>query len=73
MPNDPSIADRVTKLEELLAHQEHQFQQLNDSVLELLADHDRVKATLLERIAQLETHADNRSESFDPDEKPPHY
>ncbi len=73
MPNDPSIADRVTKLEELLAHQEHQFQQLNDSVLELLADHDRVKATLLERIAQLETHADNQSASFDPDEKPPHY
>ncbi len=73
MPDDPSIADRVTKLEELLAHQEHQFQQLNDSVLRLLADHDRVKATLLQRIAQLETQGENRPATFDPDEKPPHY
>ncbi len=73
MPDNPSLADRVTKLEELLAHQEHQFQQLNESVLKLLVDHDRVKATLLQRIAQLETHADNQSASMDPDEKPPHY
>jgi len=73
MTHDPSLAARVTKLEELLAHQEHQFQQLNESVLVLAADHERVKAALLQRISQLESQANDQSASFDPDEKPPHY
>ena len=73
MPDDSSLADRVTKLEELLSHQEHQFQQLNESVLKLVADHDRVKAALQQRIDQLESQIDGRGEAFDADEKPPHY
>ena len=71
--NDSSLADRVTKLEELVSHQEHQFQQLNESVLKLVADHDRMKAALKQRIDQLESQLAGGSSEFDPDEKPPHY
>lgn len=73
MPDSDPLADRVQQLEELLSHYDHRYEQLNDAVVELRADYEKMKATLAHRIDQLETRAGDHSEMPDPDEKPPHY
>lgn len=73
MPDGPSLSDRVLQLEELLSHHEHRLQQLNEVVVDLLADHDSAKAKFQVRLDRLVSLVQTASEPLDPDEKPPHY
>jgi uncharacterized coiled-coil protein SlyX len=68
-----TLEDRLTRIEELVSHQDYQVQQLNDAVLRMQTDFDGVKATLQEQIEKLESRVDERALTQDPNEKPPHY
>ena len=73
MSQEDSLSERVRQLEELLSHQDRRYEQLNDVVVQLRADYDRMKSGLQRRIDQLESRIDDRSAMPDPNEKPPHY
>ena len=73
MSDEQRLRKRVIQIEELLSHQEHVIQQLNDVVLQLRAEHDSVTLKLQQRIDRLETQIDTLSSPYDPNEKPPHY
>ena len=73
MPDDRSLEDRVTQLEELSSHQEHLLQQLNDVVVHLRTDFDVLLARMKSRIDSLEVRLNNLPSHDDPSEKPPHY
>ena len=68
-----TLEDRLTRIEELVSHQDYQVQQLNDAVLRMQTDFDGVKARLQEQIEKLESRVDERALTQDPNEKPPHY
>lgn len=73
MSDYDSLEVRVRQLEELLSHQDHRYEQLNDVLVALRANHDQLKDALARRIGQLESRLEDRASSLDPDEKPPHY
>lgn len=73
MSDEQRLRDRVIQIEELLSHQEHLIQQLNEVVLQLRRDQDRLRAQFQERIDRLEGQLDSQSSPYDPNEKPPHY
>jgi uncharacterized coiled-coil protein SlyX len=68
-----TLVARVIQLEELVSHQEHLLQQLNNVVSELRSECDGLKDMFGERCDRLESLIDNKSEGDLPDEKPPHY
>ena len=68
-----TLVARVIQLEELVSHQEHLLQQLNNVVSELRSECDDLKDMLGERCDRLESLIENQSEGDLPDEKPPHY
>ena len=73
MPELPSLQDQVIQLEELVTHQEHLIQQLNEVLLQVRSDCDRMKTSFQEKIDRLESLAEHQLSDYDPDEKPPHY
>ncbi len=68
-----TLVARVIQLEELVSHQEHLLQQLNNVVSELRSECDDLKDMFGERCDRLESLIENQSEGDSPDEKPPHY
>ena len=68
-----TLQQRITQLEELIAHQDHRVDQLNEVVVGLRAESDRMQGTLARRIDQLESQLDGQASPMDPNEKPPHY
>ena len=73
MPELSSLQDQVIQLEELVTHQEHLIQQLNEVLLQVRADCDRMKTSFQEKIDRLESLVEHQMSDYDPDEKPPHY
>tara|TARA_B100001123_G_C14515587_1_gene712149 strand:+ start:92 stop:313 length:222 start_codon:yes stop_codon:yes gene_type:complete len=73
MPELPSLQDQVIQLEELVTHQEHLIQQLNEVLLQVRSDCDRMKISFQEKIDRLESLVEQQMSDYDPDEKPPHY
>jgi uncharacterized coiled-coil protein SlyX len=68
-----TLVARVIQLEELVSHQEHLLQQLNNVVSELRSECDGLKDMLGERCDRLESRIENQSSGDLSDEKPPHY
>ena len=73
MTEEQRLRERVIQIEELLSHQEHVIQQLNEVVLKLRTDYESLSAKLQDRMGRLEGQVDNLSSPYDPNEKPPHY
>lgn len=73
MATPADIEARLIALEELFAHQDRRLHELNDAVLEFRGEFDRLKARLQLQIDQLGAQMEERSASYDPNEKPPHY
>ncbi len=71
MSDYDALQDRLVKLEELFAHQEHSLGQLHEAVLKLRTEHDLLAAKYRERLTRLEALAE--AQPMDPNEKPPHY
>ena len=76
--NDPAendrLRERVTELETVLTHVQHDFQQLNEVVLQQQDRFTVIERQLVRLEQQLRTMADAPTEAIDPlDEKPPHY
>ena len=76
--NDPAendrLRERVTELETLLTHVQHDFQQLNEVILQQQDRFTAIERQLVRLEQQLRTIADSPTEAIDPlDEKPPHY
>ncbi len=78
--NDPAetendrLRERVTDLETLLTHVQHDFQQLNEVILQQQDRFTVIERQLVQLEQQLRTMADPPTEATDPlDEKPPHY
>ena len=68
------LNDRVIALEELLTHQQHLIQQLNDVVIELRGQLDGLASKQNEHEQRLKTLMESYSQiEDDPNEKPPHY
>ena len=70
MPND-----RQTRLEELLAHQQHVIDTLNSEAIEQRKEIDRLSvsvARLEQKLKMLSEYAERSGEDL-PHEKPPHY
>jgi len=68
---DKELADRLEKLESSIAHLEHQYEQLNEVVLEQARQLKRMQ-TAQQRVSQsMETLELERIKSTNP--KPPHY
>ena len=74
MPEPTPIQERVTQLEECFSHQEHLVEQLNQVVIQLRADIERMASENEEQKRQvkwlLENHPSTEEEK---NEKPPHY
>ncbi|WP_425400955.1 SlyX family protein [Aeoliella sp.] len=68
-------ADRQTRLEELLAHQQHLIDTLNTEAVEQRKEIDRLTASVTRLEKQLKLLAEfvERSGEDLPHEKPPHY
>ena len=76
--NDPAendrLRERVTQLETLLTHLQHDFQQLNEVVLQQQDRFTAIERQLVRLEQQLRTISEAPTEAIDPlDEKPPHY
>ncbi len=72
--SDAKLQDRVTQLEETLTHHEHLVEQLNQVVIQLRADLEKMQAENEEQSRHLKWLMQNNSIIEDsPDEKPPHY
>ena len=78
-PDDTSSGDerlrqRVTEVETLLTHLQHDYHQLNEAVLSQQARFTTIERQLLAVEQKLRDVAERPSEPSDPlDEKPPHY
>lgn len=73
MSDEQLLTERVQRLEELVAHQEHTISQLNELVVELRADCEKLVKQFLASVDRLEADIESRLGGIDPDEKPPHY
>ncbi len=74
MPESNPLQDRVTQLEESFSHQEHLVEQLNQVVIQLRADLERLESENNEQRRQVKWLAENNSIIEDrTDEQPPHY
>ncbi len=69
----PATEDRLTNVELLLTHLQHDFEQLSQVVFRQQAEIDALKTEVAKLSTRIVTLADN-PEARDPqDEKPPHY
>ena len=74
LPESPPLSDRVLQLEELVSHQEHLVQQVNEVVVQLRAEVARLDLKLTEQQARLTWLAEDPSgDATLGEEKPPHY
>lgn len=74
MSDSSSLQDRVTQLEECFAHHERLVEQLNNVVIQLRGELERVESRFEEQKRHVKWLMDNTSIIEDqPDEKPPHY
>ena len=67
------MADRVIKLEELMTHQQHTLQQLDEVVRNTNLGMEELRRSLRAELDRLKWQFDNRSGEDLPHEKPPHY
>ena len=73
MSTSEPTPERIVELESLVAHLEHEFDQLNSVVLRQQREIDNLKRTLSKLEARLDEQADG-PEVRDPlQERPPHY
>jgi len=63
----------VTKLQEAVTFQQRTIDDLNEVIIELRADLDRLQQTTTAQQSRIEWLAANAATDIDPDEKPPHY
>lgn len=74
MADRPGEADRLTQLEELLAHQQRLLEQLNGTVTEQRLEMDTLQSDqrkLKETVARLMEYHEGAEDT--PGERPPHY
>ena len=66
--------DRLVRIEETVAHQEHLVGQLNESLTQLRDQYDRLEKQLERASSQVQWLMENSNPGEDlPHEKPPHY
>ena len=73
MTDDPGTTDRLTAIESLLMHLQHEFEQLSEAILEQRRELDSLRrdmACLSGQVASLELGPEQRDPKL---EKPPHY
>lgn len=68
-----ALQQRVVQLEELFSHNEQLVMELNQTLVALRADHDKLQAMCVEQNQRLAVVAERQAMPMDPDEKPPHY
>ena len=73
MTEGEALRQRVVQLEELFSHHEQLVQQLNETLVALRADHDRLQAMCVEQGQRLAAMGEPQSTPMGPEEKPPHY
>ncbi|MBC8356102.1 MAG: SlyX family protein [Planctomycetes bacterium] len=74
MSETEPLERRIVQLEELVSHQEHTVQQLNEAVVQLRKELDHVEAKCNEQEGRIRSLSENPMGQRDPlDEKPPHY
>jgi uncharacterized coiled-coil protein SlyX len=73
MPEPPTLADRVTRLEETIAHQDHLIAQLSELVDAMRTEHDKAVARMGRQLAQFDARLEAPPADSLADEKPPHY
>jgi uncharacterized coiled-coil protein SlyX len=72
MNHDPD--QRLTNVESLLAHQDDVISQLNETVVELRRELDRLSLQILRQTDKIEWLMTNDSSNeLPPNERPPHY
>ena len=71
---DERLRQRVTEVETLLTHLQHDYHQLNEAVLEQQTRFTTIERQILALEQKLNEVANRPGEPIDPlDEKPPHY
>ncbi|MEO1971677.1 MAG: SlyX family protein [Pirellulaceae bacterium] len=66
--------DRLTQVESLLAHQDDVIGQLNETVVEMRRELDRLNLQILRQTEKIEWLITNHeSRELPPNERPPHY
>lgn len=73
MPDPPPTSVRITQLEEVVTHQQKLLHELNEVLITLRCEHERLRDGLQRRLDRLETLLESQSPAPDPLEKPPHY
>lgn len=68
-----ALHQRIVQLEELFSHHEQLVQLLNETLVALRADHDKLQAMYVEQGQRLAAVVERQSMPMDADEKPPHY
>jgi uncharacterized coiled-coil protein SlyX len=72
MSDSVGLERRVRQLEELVSHQQHLLEQLNQVIVDLRGDLEGLNRQFIYRLLDLQSQL-GRREAEDPDEKPPHY
>ncbi len=68
------LQKRIVQLEEVISHQENTVQKLNESVIDLRTELDRLETRFTQQEGRIRSLAEHHEASSDPlDEKPPHY
>ena len=70
--SNEKVLRRLQQVEEQLAHEQHTVKQLNEIVIELREQIERVEKLLAEQKIKIELLQQKTSEDL-PHEKPPHY
>ena len=72
-PEREQLVQRITKLEEVLSHQEHTIQQFHQVLLQLGSELESIGTRYETKFNKLQEEIDRLAEPGDPNEKPPHY
>ena len=70
---EKTLEDRVLQLEELVSHQERLLEELNGVLIDIRNEHESLRKTVSVQVREIEAKLEGESNSFDPNEKPPHY
>jgi len=74
MTDTSSLEHRLIQLEELVTHQQHVLQQLDEVIVQLRSDADQLTKTILSQQDRIQWLAENATaDQTPPDERPPHY
>jgi len=71
--DSPEISQKLIDLESLIAHLQHEFEQLNSVVIEQNQRIDRLQSAQQKLEHQLQTLEEDPEQRDPDDERPPHY